>query len=103
MNRVIEAVCVDYTYDGKGIVKGEGITAFVDNMIVGEKAKVEIIYQSKNQTLGKVKEFIETSNERVTPKCKICRDCGGCVLQHMSYKSQLDFKKNHVKDCLAKI
>ena len=103
MNKVIEGICVDYTYDGKGIVKGDGITAFVDNMIIGEKAKVEIIYQSKNQTLGKVKEFIEPSKERVTPKCKICKECGGCVLQHMSYKAQLDFKKNHVKDCLAKI
>lgn len=103
MNKLIEAMCVDYTYDGKGIVKGEGITAFVDNIIVGEKAKVEIIYQSKNQTLGKVKEFITTSSDRVKPKCKICNECGGCVLQHMSYKAQLEFKKNHVRDCLNKI
>ena len=103
MTKLIEGVCVDYTYDGKGIVKGEGITAFVDNMIVGEKAKVEITYQSKNQTLGKVKEFISTSNKRVSPKCKICKECGGCVLQHMTYDAQLEFKKNHVKDCLNKI
>lgn len=103
MNKVIEGICVDYTYDGKGIVKGEGITAFVDNVIINEKVKVEIIYQSKNQTIGKVKEFITTSEERVSPKCKICKDCGGCVLQHMSYAAQLDFKRNHVRDCLAKI
>lgn len=103
MNKVIEGVCVDYTYDGKGIVKGEGITVFVDNVILNEKVKVEIVYQSKNQTLGKVKEFITTSEYRVKPKCQICKDCGGCALQHMSYKAQLDFKKNHVKECLSKI
>ena len=103
MNKVIEGVCVDYTYDGKGIVKGEGLTVFVDGVILNEKVKVEIIYQSKNQTLGKVKEFISTSNDRVNPKCKICQNCGGCALQHMSYQAQLDFKKNHVKDCLSKI
>lgn len=103
MNKVIEGMCVDYTYDGKGIVKGEGITAFVNNIIIGEKAKVEIVYQSKNQTIGKVKEFIKTSENRVVPKCKICKECGGCVLQHMSYQAQLNFKKNHVKDCLGKI
>ena len=103
MNRIIEGRCVDYTYDGKGIVKGEGITAFVDNIIIDETAKVEIVYQSKNQTIGKIKEIIRKSEERVVPKCKICKECGGCVLQHMSYKAQLDFKKNHVRDCLAKI
>lgn len=103
MNKVIEGLCVDYTYDGKGIVKGEGITAFVDNIIIGEKAKIEIIYQSKNQTLGKIIELIESSQERVKPKCSICKECGGCALQHMSYKAQLDFKKKHVEDCLKKI
>lgn len=103
MNKIIEGICVDYTYDGKGIVKGEGITAFVDNIIVDEKAKVEIIYQSKNSTIGKVKEFITTSDKRVNPKCKICNQCGGCALQHMSYNAQLEFKRNHVKDCLNKI
>ena len=103
MNKVIEGICVDYTYDGKGIVKGEGITVFVNNVIVDEKVKVEITYQSKNQTLGKVVEFIQTSDKRVKPKCKICKECGGCALQHMSYEAQLEFKKNHVRDCLNKI
>ena len=103
MNKVIEGICVDYTYDGKGIVKGEGVTAFVNNIIIDEKAKVEIVYQSKNQTLGKVVEYITTSEHRVKPKCKICNECGGCAIQHMSYEAQLDFKRNHVRDCLNKI
>jgi len=103
MGKVIEGICVDYTYDGKGIVKGEGITAFVNNVMIDEKAKVEIIYESKNQTLGKVKEFIRTSEKRVKPKCEICSECGGCALQHMSYDAQLDFKQSHVRDCLNKI
>ena len=103
MNKVIEGKCVDYTYDGKGIVKGEGITVFVDNVIIGEEVKVEITYKGKNQTLGKVQEFIIKSKDRVTPKCKLCNECGGCALQHMSYKAQLKFKQEHVKDCLSKI
>lgn len=103
MAKVIEGICVDYTYDGKGIVKGEGITAFVNNIMIDEKAKVEIVYQSKNQTIGKVIEFIRTSEKRVKPKCKICQECGGCAIQHMSYDAQLEFKQNHVRDCLNKI
>ena len=103
MNKFIIGECVDYTYDGKGIVKGEGVTVFVPNIIRGEKAKVEIVHKSNNQTLGVVKEFIKTEPNRVTPKCRFFKECGGCALQHMDYASQLAFKKEHVKECLAKI
>ena len=103
MNKFIVGECVDYTYDGKGIVKGEGITVFVPGIIRGEKAKIEIIHKSNNQTLGVVKEFITTSNQRVKPKCKVAAECGGCALQHMTYEAQLEFKREHVKECLAKI
>lgn len=103
MAKIIEGICVDYTFDGKGIVKGEGITAFVDNILIDEKAKIEIVYQSKNQTIGKVKEFISKSKNRVKPKCEICSNCGGCAIQHMSYQEQLSFKRNHVRECLSKI
>ena len=94
---------MDYTFDGKGIVKGEGQTVFVPNVIRGEKVKVEIVHKSNNQTLGVAKEFIKASPCRVTPKCKLSKECGGCALQHMTYESQLDFKREHVKECLAKI
>ena len=103
MSNLIEGTCVDYTYDGKGIVKGEGVTVFVDRVILGEKVKVEIIHQGKNKTIGKLVEILEASKERVKPICPIYNECGGCALQHLSYKGQLKFKKNHVKDCLNKI
>ena len=103
MNKFIVGECVDYTFDGKGIVKGEGITVFVPNIIVGEKAKVEIVHRSNNQTLGVIRELIVSSDKRVKPKCKISSECGGCALQHMNYESQLKFKQEHVKECLAKI
>ena len=103
MNKIIVGECVDYTFDGKGIVKGEGITVFVPGIIRGEKAQVEIVYKTNNQTLGVIKELISKSESRVTPKCKIASECGGCALQHMNYESQLAFKKEHVKECLAKI
>ena len=103
MNRIITGECVDYTFDGKGIVKGEGVTVFVPNIIRGEKAKVEIVYKTSNQTLGVVKELIKSSPSRVKPKCKISAECGGCALQHMTYECQLAFKKEHVRECLAKI
>ena len=48
-------------------------------------------------------EVLEASDERVNPPCAIYKRCGGCKLQHASYKAQLDFKWDRVKDCVSKI
>ena len=91
MDKKIVGTCVDYTYDGKGIVKKDGRVIFVDGIIIGEEAEIEIIYESKNQTLGKVLKILKPSPNRVKPFCPLAKDCGGCSLQHIKYESQLDF------------
>ena len=48
-------------------------------------------------------EVLEASEEKVNPPCAIYKRCGGCKLQHASYKAQLDFKWDRVKDCVSKI
>ena len=103
MDKKIIGTCMDYTYDGKGIVKKDKLVVFVDNVIKGEKVEVEIIHSSKNQTLGRLVNIIEASPNRVKPFCSLAKDCGGCALQHINYKKQLDFKTNHVQDCISKI
>lgn len=90
-------------YQGEGIAKREGYPVFIKGALKGERAKVKVIKVNKNYAYGKIEEIIEESPERVIPKCDIYKKCGGCSLQHMSYKSQLDFKWDRVKDCVSKI
>jgi len=94
--------CVDYTYDGKGIVKKDNKTIFVDGVIKGEEVELDIVYESKNQTLGKLTKIIKGSPSRQKIFCPLAKECGGCALQHMNYKEQLKFKTNHVQDCINK-
>ena len=102
MDKRLIGTCVDYTYDGKGIVKKDNKVVFVDGVIKGEEVEIEIVYESKNQTLGKLLKILKPSSERVKPFCPLAKDCGGCALQHMSYKKQLEFKTEHVQDCINK-
>ena len=51
---------------------------------------------------GIVKTYIEKSKDRIVPKCKYYDVCGGCNLMHLSYKKQLEYKENKVKDILKR-
>lgn len=90
-------------YQGEGVGKTNGFTIFVPGAIQGEKVRIKAVKVNKNFAFGKLLEIIEPSSYRVNPPCSIYKRCGGCQLQHLSYKAQLDFKKNRVKDCLERI
>lgn len=90
-------------YQGEGIGKINGFTVFVPGALPGEKVNIKVIKVNKSFAFGKLFHVIEPSSERVNPSCPIYKRCGGCQLQHMSYRAQLNFKKNRVKDCLERI
>jgi len=90
-------------YEGEGIAKVEGYPIFINGALKGEKVKVKIVKVKKNYAYGKLEEIIESSIDRVEPKCSNFKRCGGCSIQHMNYKKQLDFKWERVKDCISKI
>ncbi|PWX72603.1 23S rRNA (uracil(1939)-C(5))-methyltransferase RlmD [Clostridium perfringens] len=91
-------------YAGEGIAKIDNkYPIFIEGALKGEKVKVRIVKVNKNFAYGKLMEVLEASEERVNPPCAIYKRCGGCKLQHASYKAQLDFKWDRVKDCVSKI
>ena len=91
-------------YEGEGIAKIDNtFPVFVEGALVGEKVKVKIVKSKKSFAYGKLIEIVEESKERCTPECGIYKKCGGCKLQHSTYKEQLKFKHERVKDCISKI
>ncbi|WP_291649796.1 23S rRNA (uracil(1939)-C(5))-methyltransferase RlmD [Clostridium sp.] len=90
-------------YEGEGIAKVDGYPIFIEGAILGEKVRVLIVKAKKNFAYGKLLEVIERSSDRVEPKCKNYKRCGGCSIQHMNYKKQLEYKYERVKDCIHKI
>lgn len=95
--------CVDQGHDGRGIVKYEGFTYFVNGMITGEVGKIKCIKILKNYGVGRLIELERPSPYRVNPKCHIYKGCGGCHLMHMNTLGQQLFKTKRVKDCLERI
>ena len=86
MENMVKGVCIDYTYDGLGIIKIDGEVLFCKNLIIGEEAKVRVLRKEKNVYIGEVIKIYNPSSNRVTPPCPYYEDCGGCHLLHMSYE-----------------
>lgn len=101
--RIFEGVCYDLSAEGKGVVRNNGVVGFVDHLLPGEKAEIEITYAKKDVFYGKIRRLIQSSDDRVKPRCGSFFQCGGCALMHLDYQAQLRYKKEKVRQCLERI
>jgi len=102
-NQIVTITIEDIGNDGEGIGKYEGYTLFVKGAVVGDVARVKVLKPKKTYGYAKVEELITPSPDRVEPRCPVAGKCGGCQLQHLSYKRQLNYKADKVKNCLLRI
>jgi 23S rRNA (uracil1939-C5)-methyltransferase len=102
-NRRFLGTCVDYTHDGKGVFKVDGMPIFVPGVLVGEEANIVITNIRGQYAEGRLESLVSRSAERVDPPCPFYQDCGGCQIQHLSYKEQLKMKKARVAEVLRRI
>ena len=102
-NRHIKGVCTDYTHDGKGVIKHEGLPIFIPYLLMGEEAEIVITNHRGKYAEGRITKRLTTSPQRVTPPCQYYEACGGCQLQHLSYQEQLRMKKMRVAEVLRRM
>ena len=100
---IIRGKCVDISSEGKGVIKTVYGVVFVDSILLGEEAEVEITYAGKGVSYGVIKKLITFSPDRIQPKCPISTACGGCVFQNATYEYELKYKKHKVEEALKRI
>ena len=103
MNKIITGKCVSLSSEGKGIIKLDKEVIFVDSLLLGEEAEVEITYSRAGVSYGVIKKLLSFSKDRITPKCPIATACGGCSFQNATYEYELRYKQNKVKEDLKRI
>ena len=94
---------VDIGQDGEGIGKAEGVTVFVENVVIGDLCRVKIEKVKKNYAFGKMVEIERPSSERIQSLCQYAGDCGGCSLTEINYETQLMLKEKKIRDSLERI
>ena len=100
--RITKTTCLDLDDFGKGIVRIDDTTCFIDNLLPGEEADIETDFKYGKLAKAKAINRYNDSPDRIHPECKYYPNCGGCQLMHLSYEKQLEYKTKKVKELLHK-
>ncbi|MDO5329463.1 MAG: 23S rRNA (uracil(1939)-C(5))-methyltransferase RlmD [Coriobacteriia bacterium] len=101
-NEIYTTKICGYSSTGDGVTRIDNQVVFVKNALDKETVKIKILKVQKNCAWAKVEEIIYSSPERIIPKCKHFKQCGGCDLQHMTYTEEIKFKTQKINDAFKK-
>lgn len=76
---------------------------FVSGGIPGDTVLAEVTQERPRYSKGRVVEVLKPSESRIEPHCRYASICGGCQMQTMAYRTQLEWKRRFVVDALARI
>ncbi len=93
----------DYTAEGSGVGKYEGMAVFVPLTAVGDTVRVKILKVKKSYSFGKAVEILKKSNCRTENDCSAFSRCGGCAFRHISYESELKAKELRAYETVKRI
>lgn len=89
---------------GDGVGRSNGLVVFVPRTAAGDIVTASIA--GKGQfARGSLRTVTRPSPDRIDPPCPhYTRDrCGGCQLQHVTYRSQLAAKQRIIRDAIERI
>lgn len=90
-------------HEGQGVGRSEdGKVYFVDQACPGDVVEIQPYKETKSYAHAKIVKIIESSSERVEPRCEVFNTCGGCSLQHVHYDAQLQEKQKVLERYLSK-
>ncbi|TSA30331.1 MAG: class I SAM-dependent RNA methyltransferase [Verrucomicrobiaceae bacterium] len=90
-------------FGGAGVGRlPDGRICFVPLTLPGERVSVSIVKEKKSFAEAKAIRLVESSIDRIPPRCPLFGKCGGCAYQHLRYEKQLEVKAGQVRDLLAR-
>ena len=102
-NDIYNVIGVDYTSEGIGVAKVDGFPLFVNNLIIGEEAKVKITKVMRKFALAKIINFITMSPHRITPLIPETIHLSGCQFTQLDYAKEVEYKLSKVNRALRVI
>ncbi|PPV06492.1 23S rRNA 5-methyluridine methyltransferase [Xanthomonas bromi] len=101
-----QTAITDLSHDGRGVARRDGEggkVTFISGALPGELVRAEPTARSRHFDEARTVEVLETSPQRVTPRCPHFGVCAGCVLQHLEESQQIVAKQRVLMDNLERI
>lgn len=102
-NDLVTVRIEDMGTGGEGIGKVDGCALFIKDAIIGDLVEAKVMKMKKNYGYARLMNILAPSPARQNARCKEARRCGGCQIQEMDYRQQLDFKKDKVENNLLRL
>ncbi len=99
----LELVIENVTNLGYGIARHDGWVIQIPFTLPRERIKARIFRNHKNYSDADCMEVLTPSTDRVQAECDLFGVCGGCQYQAVRYETQLEWKRNQVKDSFKRI
>ncbi len=84
-------------HGGDGVGRVDGKVVFVPGVLPGEIVEARIVTEKRRWARAEPVSIVEPASDRRRPPCGVFGRCGGCDLQHASYRLQLTLKRDVVR------
>ena len=101
-NGVYQLLISEQGKTGDGIAMMDDRRIYVPNCIPGDRVELKVLKLEKRRAYGELLRVIDSSDDRVTPRCDVASQCGGCQLQHQSQDAQIEFKQQLMRSRLGR-
>ncbi len=81
----------------------DGRVVFVARSAPEDRIELELIEEHAQWARGRLRTVLEAGPDRRAAPCSYYERCGGCQLQHLTYKAQLAAKSAIVADALRRL
>ncbi|APR04928.1 23S rRNA (uracil(1939)-C(5))-methyltransferase RlmD [Thauera chlorobenzoica] len=87
-------------HEGRGVAHVDGKAVFVDGALPGEEVEYTVLRERPSYAQATVERIFRPSAQRVAPRCRHYRTCGGCSMQHLDAVAQAAAKQRILEDAL---
>ncbi len=97
MGRRAEPVAItidNLSHEGRGVGRIDGKTVFVHGALPGERVRAKLVRKHPRFDEAETVDVIESSSDRIEPRCEYFGVCGGCSMQHVDEAFQLRHKQD---------
>ncbi|HTX72710.1 MAG TPA: class I SAM-dependent RNA methyltransferase [Rectinemataceae bacterium] len=88
---------------GDGLAFVDGKAVFVPLALPGEEVDLRIVEERADFCRADLVEVVRPHPFRITPPCPIYSKCGGCNLQHLGYRGQIEEKRRILAEAFRRI